>query len=84
MLSAITEQLLAVPSVDKVHHLHFWSLDGELHVLSAHLRMMSDYDPRQQMLIKREIADQIADFNLAHTTFEFELADEPARDLIEP
>ena len=84
MLSAITERLLAVPSVDKVHHLHFWSLDGELHVLSAHLRMRPDYDPRQQMLIKREIANQIADFNLAHTTFEFELADEPARDLIEP
>ena len=35
-------------------------------------------------IIKREISDQIEDFKLAHTTFEFELADEPARDLIEP
>ena len=35
-------------------------------------------------IIKREISDHIEDFKLAHTTFEFELADEPARDLIEP
>lgn len=84
MLSQLTERLAAVPGVAKVHHLHFWSLDGELHVLSAHLRMKPDYDPRNQVTTKQQIAENIADFDLAHTTFEFELDAEPARDLIEP
>lgn len=84
MLNRVTERLAAVPGVAKVHHLHFWSLDGELHVLSAHLRMTPDYDPLTQVKTKLQIAENIADFGLAHTTFEFELDAEPARDLIEP
>ena len=34
---AISQALLALPHVEELHHLHFWSLDGEQHVLTAHL-----------------------------------------------
>jgi cobalt-zinc-cadmium efflux system protein len=30
-------KLHAIEHVSEVHHLHFWSLDGEHHVLTAHL-----------------------------------------------
>ncbi len=33
----IHKKLVALDLVDNAHHLHFWSLDGERHVLTAHI-----------------------------------------------
>jgi cobalt-zinc-cadmium efflux system protein len=55
-----------------------WSLDGDKHVVSAHIKLNSS-DTASHIPVKREISALLKPFNIHHTTFELELADEHCR-----
>ncbi|NDW15276.1 cation diffusion facilitator family transporter [Alteromonas genovensis] len=76
----IRNTLLAISHVEEIHHLHFWSLDGEQHVLTAHLVIECSVDTQTLLKLKYEVAKSLEPFHLAHTTIEFELPGEPCRD----
>lgn len=76
----ITDVLLLKSEVREVHHLHYWSLDGESHVLTAHLLLKEQFDVSTIKLLKKTIAEDLAPFDLSHTTIEFEFPDEVCRD----
>ncbi|MBC3766068.1 cation diffusion facilitator family transporter [Neptunicella marina] len=78
--SEIRKKLLSHPLVNDIHHLHFWSLDGEQHVLTAHLVLTANVDLSQITELKVDIATRLADFDLQHTTIELEFDDEDCRD----
>jgi cobalt-zinc-cadmium efflux system protein len=63
-----------------VHHLHLWSLDGEQHVLTVHLRLNANADSQQLMYYKMELSELLQLYHLAHTTIEFESPQEVCRD----
>jgi cobalt-zinc-cadmium efflux system protein len=77
---AIRQKLEHLDQVDGVHHLHLWSLDGEHHVLTAHLVLAEHLSAPSQKQLKATIATHLAEFNLAHTTIEFEWPGEVCRD----
>ena len=70
--------------VKAVHHLHLWSLDGEQHVLTLHLEVVTPASLAQQLNYKQHIAALLAPYKLSHTTVEFEMDDEPCRDQPSP
>ena len=72
--------LLACPEVASCHHVHFWSLDGEQHVLTAHLVLVDAVSAEQMTALKKRLAEQLKPFPLQHTTLEFEYPDEVCRD----
>lgn len=76
----IEKQLLQVPGVAQVHHVHLWSLDGEHHVLTAHINTSADFDLSQYLPLKQRLDEALHSFNLAHTTLEIELSNENCRD----
>jgi cobalt-zinc-cadmium efflux system protein len=76
----IRSVLEALDGVSGSHHLHLWSLDGEHHVLTAHLTLASELNGAQQLQLKHEIHELLEPFALAHTTIEFELPLERCRD----
>lgn len=76
----LEQALLALPFVDSAHHLHLWSLDGEQHVLTVHLRLKTDADSLHLSQFKEEVRLVLAPHQLAHTTVEFEAPAEPCRD----
>ena len=80
MQQQIVEDLVALPRVTDTHHVHFWSLDGEQHVLTAHLVFSMELNTQQVSGLKRQIAEQLSQYPLAHTTIEFEFPDEQCRD----
>ena len=80
MLAVIREKLQSLEHVNAIHHVHLWSLDGERHVLTAHLEIDNMITATRQKQIKRKISEQLADFPLAHTTIEFEMPEEICRD----
>ena len=82
LAETLKESLLAFEDVRDVHHLRLWSLDGEHHVLTAHLVLGYSIDVPRQITLKAKIAEQLADYDLAHTTIEFEFADEQCRDRV--
>ncbi|MDV6328567.1 cation diffusion facilitator family transporter [Idiomarina sp. Sol25] len=76
----IREQLTSLELVNDAHHLHFWSLDGERHVLTAHIVVSKELECAERALLKQQISEQLAAFELAHTTIELEYPDEACRD----
>ena len=80
LLDDIRNRLTSLQHVNAVHHLHLWSLDGEKHVLTAHLEIDHMISADDQQLTKQEINKQLAEFSLAHTTIEFEMPEEVCMD----
>lgn len=76
----VTNALITKDEVKGIHHLHFWSLDGESHVLTVHLSLKESLDVRKIKSLKQAIAEDLKPFNLSHTTIEFEFPDEVCRD----
>lgn len=76
----IYQQLLSIEQVATVHHLHLWSLDGEHHVLTAHLVLNQCLNNTVQQQMKLEIAEGLKIYQLAHTTIEIEQPEERCRD----
>ncbi len=76
----INQALASQTFVQEVHHLHLWSLDGEQHVLTVHLRLKANADSQQMMHYKMQLSDLLKPFQLAHTTIEFESPQEVCRD----
>jgi len=82
LVSKIQKALTDIDGVDEVHHLHLWSLDGEHHVLTTHV--IACIDMGHYRALKERLRVAIAEFDLAHTTIEIELAEEPCRDQFGP
>jgi cobalt-zinc-cadmium efflux system protein len=76
----IESALLRIPGIQAIHHLHLWSLDGEHHVLTAHVVVDEPDNSDYHLQLKAEIAEVLAQFELAHTTIEIELSRENCRD----
>jgi cobalt-zinc-cadmium efflux system protein len=55
-------------------------LDGERHVLTAHIVVSKELECAERALLKQQISEQLAVFELAHTTIELEYPDEACRD----
>jgi cobalt-zinc-cadmium efflux system protein len=77
----IQKTLLSIPHVTSLHHFHLWSLDGEQHVLTAHLVLESSIDSDIQSIIKHQINDKLKQYDLSHTTVELEQPLENCRDV---
>lgn len=76
----IKQALVNAEHVKDLHHMHFWSLDGQHHVLTVHLVLDSTKNVSQLVELKKNIASTLAQYKLAHTTIEFEFPDEACRD----
>jgi len=79
-LEAIRQSLFALDQVKSIHHLHLWSLDGEHHVLTVHVRVEPLKDLVEYSRLKATINSALASQNLAHTTIEIEMNEESCRD----
>lgn len=81
LLRTLRERLEALPEVATAHHVHLWSLDGEHHVLTAHLLLDRELSASEQRALKCAVDAGLREFGLAHTTIELELPEEACRDL---
>lgn len=70
------EALRTRPKVKAAHHLHVWSLDGEHHVLSAHVVMARDVAREEIVDLKRWIRDELDTEEFEHVTIDVELEGE--------
>lgn len=76
----VANALLELPHIADLHHLHFWSLDGEEHVLTVHLVLSKNLGVECRSELKQRIDKVLAPYALSHTTVELEDPDEACRD----
>jgi cobalt-zinc-cadmium efflux system protein len=80
LLESVRASLMSLKEIDDVHHLHLWSLDGEHHVLTAHVKAVLTQDLARYAQLKATLQSALETYDLAHTTIEIELAEEACRD----
>jgi cobalt-zinc-cadmium efflux system protein len=78
-LESVAAAVLRVDGVQEVHDVHIWTLGSDLHALSCHVRIPDMHmEDSGKMLAKiREVLAH--DFQIAHTTIQFERAGLPAK-----
>ncbi|MBD2860333.1 cation transporter, partial [Spongiibacter sp. KMU-158] len=76
----IESKLKSIPEFQSFHHLHLWSLDGEHHVLTVHIELNASVSLEDQRTLKQRLSQELSEFDLSHTTVEFELDNEHCRD----
>lgn len=70
-ISMVHEKLKGISQIRDVHDCHIWSMDGEYHVLSAHLVLNGDYTLQEMAEIKT-VAKELLKEEVEHVTIEFE------------
>lgn len=71
-LDALEKELVEVDGVRSVHHTHVWSLDGEHHVLTAHVVVDESADRVRAVQVKKTIKEHLRKYELSHLTIEIE------------
>lgn len=68
----IKKELLKIPKVENVHHIHVWSMDGVHHYATMHVVVSSKYD----FELKNTIKDKLKEMGIMHSTLEMENREE--------
>lgn len=80
-IEEIESKLLAIPNIASLHHLHVWSLEGDHHVFTTHIKL-KDINVFQQLLeVKKQVKIVLKQYNFDHYTIETEL-DKESCDLL--
>jgi cobalt-zinc-cadmium efflux system protein len=78
-LEDVVLAVLRVEGVQEVHDVHIWTLGGDLHALSCHVRI-PDMHMEESEKILAKIREVLArEFHITHTTIQFERAGLPAK-----
>lgn len=72
----LVKSLEGVTSIDSVHDLHLWSVDGTYNVLTVHVVVTSELSMEQLSEVKDSIRNILNKQGIEHITIEFETLDE--------
>ncbi len=76
-LDEIKRKIESLENVCSLHHTHLWSLDGEHHVFSTHVKLRGISELNQIMKVKKSIKEMLKkDYDFSHYTIETELDEE--------
>jgi len=71
-LDVLNRKFLNLSFVEKTNHVHVWSLDGEKHVVTAHLQVREMNQVSELIDAKKEIRELLKPYNFNHSTIEVE------------
>lgn len=72
-VESIQDDLSDLDFVEKVHHTHLWSLDGERHVFTTHLVLKNVQNLKDFIQVKNEVKKLLSPYRFEHSTVETEL-----------
>lgn len=73
---AIEQEILKIRHVESLHHTHIWSLDGEHHVFTTHLRLKPISDLNEMLEVKNQVKEIMKKYPFEHYTIETEIDSE--------
>ena len=70
-IKEIRSHLLELEEVEDIHHIHFWSLDGNNHFITMHVVTDGEAD-----IVKEKVRTELKELGINHATLELELPSE--------
>ncbi len=74
-MDEIKEHIMKIDGVQDVHHIHIWSMDGQLNYATMHVVASADAHT-----IKHKIREELSEHGIGHATLELESVDEHCRE----
>jgi cobalt-zinc-cadmium efflux system protein len=74
--SAIETEILEIPNVESTHHTHIWSLDGEHHVFTTHVKLKPVSSVSDILAVKNQLKTIMKKHPFEHYTIETEINEE--------
>jgi cobalt-zinc-cadmium efflux system protein len=78
-LDRVATAILRVEGTQEVHDVHIWTLGSDLHALSCHIRIPDMHMEESEKILANIKAVLAQDFQISHTTIQFERAGLPTR-----
>ncbi|WP_439882036.1 cation diffusion facilitator family transporter [Pontibacter sp. MBLB2868] len=75
-LDEVKTKLVQLPSVQAVHDLHIWTMDGTYNILTLHAVVPNHTSLAEAEVIKQQVRTAMADMDISHVTIELELPSE--------
>jgi cobalt-zinc-cadmium efflux system protein len=70
----LKNKLLSIPTIQGIHDVHLWSLDGNYNVLSLHVVIEDNYSLEKTEDLKSEVRQMLTTLHVHHITIETEPA----------
>ncbi len=74
--NSIEDEILRIEHIQSIHHTHIWSLDGEHHVFTAHVRLTDLKGLNDLLRVKQELKAIMRKHPFEYYTIETEIDDE--------
>lgn len=75
-INELEEELLKIKNVESLHHTHIWSLEGEHHVFTTHIKLKNINEFFQIIEVKQKAKEVLKKYPFQHYTIETELDNE--------
>ena len=75
-LVELRQNITSLDNIADVHHMHVWSLEGQEHVFTAHIKLKHINSFKELLRIKKSVKDIIRKYPVKHVTIETELDEE--------
>ena len=71
-MDQLKEKLLSFEHVKDVHHMHYWTLDGNINMVTMHVRLDQSLACEAHDHLIHEMKHVLTDFGFEHSTIEIE------------
>lgn len=78
-LGEIERRFASLPHVRSTHHMHVWSMDGDHHVLTAHIVVDGEATMTDIHGLRASVAALCLEYDFSHSTVEIECGDDECR-----
>ena len=68
----IKKEILSIENVIDMHHIHIWTIEGNLNCLTAHIHVDEKIKTEEIEKLKEKIKHKLEHLNINHSTLEFE------------
>lgn len=80
-IATVERAIRAIEPVENIHHTHIWSMDGEHHILTAHVIVHSSVTVQEAHELKSRIKKELfSQFHIQEATLEIEWPDQKCAD----
>ena len=74
-MEKIKQEVLKIPGVKEIHHVHIWAMSTTKNAMTAHLTLEKNISEKQIAEIKHKVKHELEHLNIQHTTLETESID---------
>ncbi len=75
-ISKIHDELMQIPGVREISHIHVWALSTSRNAMTAMLTLSKDFDAQEHLKIKQDIRHELLHLNVHHATLETAVEEE--------